>query len=63
MRIVSIESFLVPPRWLLVKVSTAEGRCGWGEPVVREVEPLRTVHSGRSRWPRACNWRWPSRTS
>jgi len=34
MRIVSIESFLLPPRWLLVKISTDEGIEGWGEPVV-----------------------------
>ena len=34
MRIVAVETFLVPPRWLLVKVSTDDGVEGWGEPVV-----------------------------
>ncbi len=31
MRITQIETFLVPPRWLFVKVSTDEGISGWGE--------------------------------
>ncbi|SOD97684.1 galactonate dehydratase [Blastococcus haudaquaticus] len=31
MRIRQIETFLVPPRWLFVKVSTDEGVSGWGE--------------------------------
>jgi galactonate dehydratase len=31
MRISSIESFPVPPRWLFVKVMTDEGQVGWGE--------------------------------
>jgi galactonate dehydratase len=30
-KITQIESFLVPPRWLFVKVSTDEGVSGWGE--------------------------------
>lgn len=34
MRITSIETFLVPPRWLFVKVLTDEGLAGWGEPIV-----------------------------
>jgi len=34
MKIVSVETFLVPPRWLFVKVCTDEGVTGWGEPVV-----------------------------
>lgn len=29
--ITQIETFLVPPRWLFVRVETAEGRIGWGE--------------------------------
>jgi galactonate dehydratase len=33
-KITSVETFLVPPRWLLCKVSTDEGIVGWGEPVV-----------------------------
>jgi galactonate dehydratase len=31
MKITAIETFLVEPRWLFVKVSTDEGVCGWGE--------------------------------
>lgn len=34
MRITGVETFLVPPRWLFLKVSTDEDVCGWGEPVV-----------------------------
>jgi galactonate dehydratase len=50
MRITKLELFKVPPRWLFLKISTDEGVCGWGEPViegradtvlaaVREMEP------------------------
>ncbi|GAB3697256.1 galactonate dehydratase [Mariniluteicoccus flavus] len=34
MKITKVETFLVPPRWLFVKVSTDEGISGWGEAVV-----------------------------
>ncbi|MCT2582987.1 galactonate dehydratase [Actinophytocola gossypii] len=34
MRITEVETFLVPPRWLFLKLSTDEGVVGWGEPVV-----------------------------
>ncbi len=34
MRIDKIETFLLPPRWLFVKVTTDDGYTGWGEPVV-----------------------------
>jgi galactonate dehydratase len=34
MKITSFELFKVPPRWLFLKVSTDEGICGWGEPIV-----------------------------
>ncbi|MGO4383584.1 galactonate dehydratase [Specibacter sp. RAF43] len=30
-RIVKIETFLVPPRWLFVRIETASGIIGWGE--------------------------------
>jgi galactonate dehydratase len=33
-KITEIETFLVAPRWLFLKVSTDEGISGWGEPVV-----------------------------
>src|SRR5699024_9176050 len=29
-----IETFLVPPRWLMCRVETDDGIVGWGEPVV-----------------------------
>src|ERR1019366_5502312 len=31
MKISTVETFIVPPRWLFVKVSTDEGLAGWGE--------------------------------
>lgn len=34
MKVVSLELFKVPPRWLFLKVTTDEGIEGWGEPVV-----------------------------
>ena len=32
MVVTQLELFAVPPRWLLLKVSTDEGIAGWGEP-------------------------------
>lgn len=32
--IAKIELFKVPPRWLFLKITTADGTIGWGEPVV-----------------------------
>ncbi|MDR0468801.1 MAG: galactonate dehydratase [Peptococcaceae bacterium] len=34
MKIETIESYQVPPRWLFIKISTNEGVCGWGEPII-----------------------------
>lgn len=34
MKIIGYETFLVPPRWLFLKIDTDEGISGWGEPVV-----------------------------
>lgn len=34
MKISRIETFLVPPRWLFVRVETDTGVVGWGEPVL-----------------------------
>jgi galactonate dehydratase len=31
MRISRVETFLVPPRWLFVRIETDEGVTGWGE--------------------------------
>jgi galactonate dehydratase len=44
MRISRIETFLVPPRWLFVRVETDNGLVGWGEPVVEgRSETVRTA--------------------
>ncbi|NBE92608.1 galactonate dehydratase [Nonomuraea sp. KC401] len=34
MRIVSLTTYLVAPRWLFLRVDTDEGITGWGEPVI-----------------------------
>ncbi len=34
MKIISLETFIVPPRWCFLKISTDEGLVGWGEPIV-----------------------------
>jgi len=33
-KIENIELFKVPPRWLFLKITTASGIAGWGEPLV-----------------------------
>ena len=34
MKITALKTFLVPPRWLFLKIETDEGLIGWGEPVL-----------------------------
>ena len=34
MKITRLTTFVVPPRWLFLKIETDEGITGWGEPVV-----------------------------
>jgi len=34
MKITKLTTFLVPPRWLFLRIDTDAGICGWGEPVV-----------------------------
>ncbi|MBP1931405.1 galactonate dehydratase [Ammoniphilus resinae] len=34
MKITKLETFIVPPRWLFLKIETDEGIVGWGEPVI-----------------------------
>lgn len=34
MKITKLETFVVPPRWLFLKIETDQGILGWGEPVV-----------------------------
>ncbi len=44
MQIERVETFLVPPRWLFVRVETDTGVVGWGEPVVEgRAETVRTA--------------------
>lgn len=44
MKIDRIETFMVPPRWLFVRIETDEGIVGWGEPVVEgQAEVVRTA--------------------
>src|SRR5215469_4982462 len=44
MKITGVETFLVPPRWLFVKVSTNEGIAGWGEATLEgRSETVRTA--------------------
>jgi galactonate dehydratase len=39
-----IETFMVPPRWLFVRMETDDGVVGWGEPVVEgRAETVRTA--------------------
>jgi galactonate dehydratase len=43
-KIISLELFKVPPRWLFLKVSTDESIVGWGEPIVEgRAETVRTA--------------------
>jgi len=34
LKINRIETFIVPPRWLFLKITTDDGLVGWGEPIV-----------------------------
>ncbi|MHA7888634.1 galactonate dehydratase [Roseicyclus sp.] len=34
MKITALKTFIVPPRWLFLKIETDEGISGWGEPIV-----------------------------
>ena len=34
MKITQIQTYLVPPRWLFLKIETDEGIVGWGEPII-----------------------------
>jgi galactonate dehydratase len=43
-KITDISTFLVPPRWLFLRIETNEGITGWGEPVVEgRAETVRTA--------------------
>ncbi|TWD82579.1 galactonate dehydratase [Kribbella amoyensis] len=47
MKIVDVETFLVPPRWLFCRIQTDDGLVGWGEPLVEgQAESVRAaVHA------------------
>lgn len=55
MKITGLETFLVPPRWLFLKVTTDEGIVGWGEPILEghaetmaaKIEELKDLVIGR----------------
>ena len=34
MKIIALTTYIVPPRWLFLKIETDSGVSGWGEPVV-----------------------------
>jgi galactonate dehydratase len=34
LKITELKTYLVPPRWLFLKIETDEGICGWGEPIL-----------------------------
>ncbi|MGL4986212.1 MAG: hypothetical protein ACRC5H_03635 [Treponemataceae bacterium] len=34
MKAISYKLYMVPPRWLFLKIETDEGIIGWGEPVL-----------------------------
>ncbi len=34
MKITGYKTYMVPPRWLFLKIETDEGIAGWGEPVI-----------------------------
>jgi len=64
MKIKSYELFLVPPRWLFLKIETDEGLVGWGEPVIEgkaatvkaAVEELMTYLVGKDPLPIEDHW-------
>lgn len=44
MKVISLELFKVPPRWLFLKVTTDDSIVGWGEPIVEgRAETVRTA--------------------
>jgi len=44
MKITALKTWIVPPRWLFLKIETDEGISGWGEPVLEgHAETLATA--------------------
>lgn len=51
MRIARVETFLVAPRWLFVRIETEDGIVGWGEPALEGfVEIVRTAVHHLAEW-------------
>ncbi len=50
MKITKLTTYIVPPRWLFLKIETDEGVIGWGEPVV-EGRALTVAGRRRTNWP------------
>jgi galactonate dehydratase len=51
MRIARIETFMVAPRWLFVRIETDDGVVGWGEPALEGfVEVVRTAVHHLGEW-------------
>lgn len=56
MKITNLTTFIVPPRWLFLKIETDEGLVGWGEPVLEghaetlatKIDELRDFLVGRN---------------
>ena len=61
MKIKNYKLFLVPPRWLFLKIETDEGMTGWGEPVVEgkaaTVKAAVENLYGKSHWQRSDGYR------
>ncbi len=64
MKIKSYELFVVPPRWLFLKIETDDGLVGWGEPVIEgkaatvktAVDELMTYLIGKDPLPIEDHW-------
>lgn len=50
MKITRLETFVVPPRWLFLKIETDEGIVGWAS---------RSSRGARTRWRPPCR-SWPT---
>ena len=60
MKITKLTTFVVPPRWLFLKIETDEGITGWGEPVVEG--RAGTVAAWSPSWPITSSARTPRRS-
>ena len=63
MKIARIETFLVPPRWVFVRVEAEDGAFGWGEASLEGHAEAVTARSRRSATASSAPIRAGSRTS